>query len=77
MMDKFDEGIQHFTQMLTNYPKHPRMGDALFFIAQSYENSERKDLAGAFYRKILSMVPDGEDPLAIKTKKALTALGEV
>jgi TolA-binding protein len=75
MMHKFDECIRHFTQMLTTYPKHPKMGDALFFIAQSYENRGKQDRAEAFYRKILSMVPDGEDPLNRKAKKALTALG--
>ncbi|GHV73184.1 catabolite gene activator protein [Spirochaetia bacterium] len=77
MMDKFDECIQHFTQMLTSYPKHPRMGDALFFVAKSFEKGGEKDRAVSFYRKILSMVPGDEDPLTAKTKRALTALGEV
>jgi TolA-binding protein len=77
MMDKFDECIQHFTQMLTTYPRHPRMGDALFFVAKSFEKGGEKDRAASFYRKIRSMVPDEEDPLAAKAKRALTALGEV
>ncbi|WP_010256152.1 cyclic nucleotide-binding domain-containing protein [Treponema primitia] len=76
MMNKFDECIQHFTIMLTSYPKHPNLPDALFFIANSHELRGKKDMAEVFYTKILSMVPDGDNPVNKKAKKALTALGK-
>jgi TolA-binding protein len=75
MLRKFDECLRHFTLMLTTYPQHPKTGDALFFVAQSYENLGEKDQAEASYRKILSLIPDEDDPLAVKAKKALAALG--
>jgi TolA-binding protein len=75
MMNKFDECIQQFTIMITSYPKHPNLGDALFFMAQSHENRGKKDMAKVFYKQILSMIPDEEDPVNLKAKKALTTLG--
>jgi TolA-binding protein len=75
MMNKFDECIQHFTTMLTTYPKHPNLGDALLFMAQSYENRGKRDMAKVFYKQILSLIPDEEDPVNIKAEKALTLLG--
>jgi TolA-binding protein len=74
MMNRFDECIQHFTVMITNYPKHPNLGDALFFMAQSHENRGKKDMAEVFYKKILSMVPNGDEPVNMKARKALAAL---
>ncbi|MFP3040819.1 cyclic nucleotide-binding domain-containing protein [Treponema primitia] len=76
MMNKFEECIQHFTIMLTSYPKHPNLPDALFFIAQSHELRGKKDMAEVFYTKILSMVPDRDNPVNIKAKSALAALGK-
>jgi TolA-binding protein len=74
MMNRFDECIRHFTAMITAYPKHPNLGDALFFMAQSHENRGKKEMAEVFYKKILSMVPDGDEPVNMKAKKALVAL---
>jgi TolA-binding protein len=74
MMNKFDECIRHFTAMITNYPKHPNLGDALFFMAQAHENRGKKEMAEVFYKKILSMVPNEDEPVNIKAKKALVAL---
>jgi TolA-binding protein len=74
MMNKFDECIQHFTGMITNYPKHPNLGDALFFMAQSHENRGKKEMAEVFYKKILSLVPNGDEPVNMKARMALAAL---
>ncbi|MDR1248377.1 MAG: cyclic nucleotide-binding domain-containing protein [Treponema sp.] len=75
LMNKFEECIQHFTLMITKYPKHPNLGDALFFMAQSHEKQGKKDTAEVFYRTILSKVPNGDAPINIKAKTALAALG--
>jgi TolA-binding protein len=75
MLGKYDDCITHFSGMITTYPRHPDLGEALFFIGQSYEKQSKKDNAATFYRKLLSMVPDEEDPVNMKSKKALQALG--
>jgi CRP-like cAMP-binding protein len=75
MLGKYDDCISHFSGMIVSYPKHPDLGEALFFIGQSYEMLGKKDKAATFYRKLLSMIPDEDDVVNIKTKKALQALG--
>jgi predicted TPR repeat methyltransferase len=60
--------------MLTRYPRHPDLRDAIFFIGQSYEKSGRKDQAAAFYKKILSMSADDDDGTTVKARRALKAL---
>jgi TolA-binding protein len=74
LLGKYPECIKYFTMMLTKYPKHPDLRDAIFFIGQSYEKSGRNDQAAAFYKKILSMSTDDDDGTTIKAKRALKAL---
>jgi TolA-binding protein len=74
LLDKFEECIKYFTMMITRYPKHPDLGDALFFMGQSYEKSGKKDQAVTFYKKILSMAGDEDNGTHIKAKRALKAL---
>jgi TolA-binding protein len=76
LMGKYDDCIQHFTGMITKYPKHPNMAEALFFMGQSYEKRGQKEQAATFYKIILNISPNGEDSLNIKAKGALKALGE-
>jgi TolA-binding protein len=76
MMNRFDECVQHFTVMITRYPKHPNLGDALFLMAQSHENRGKKETAEGFYKKILSMIPNRDAPINMKARKALAALGD-
>lgn len=74
LLQKHDECIKHFTTMITAYPKHPDLGDALYFMAQSYEKKGEKDRAATFYKKILGMAVDEDDVLHMKAKKALKVL---
>ena len=74
LLNKFDDCIQHFTAMITRYPKHPDLADALFYMGQSYEKNKRKDLAQTFYKKILSMPGDEEAGTHLKAKRALKEL---
>jgi CRP-like cAMP-binding protein len=76
LLNKFDDCIKYYTMMITKYPKHPDLGDALFFMGQSYEKRGRKDMAGTFYKKILSMATDEDDAVHIKAKRALRAMEE-
>jgi TolA-binding protein len=74
LLGKFEDCIKYYTMMITKYPKHPDLGDALFFMGQSYEKNGRKDQAMTFYKKILSMTGDPDDGTHLKARRALKAL---
>ena len=72
--EKYDECVRQFTVMITTYPKHPNLADALFYMAQAYEKKGDTVKAVSFYKKILSMTVDEDDMIGIKARKALKAL---
>ena len=74
LLNKYDDCIKQFTLMITRFPKHPDLADALFYMGQSYEKNNRKDQAETFYKKILSMPGDEEGGAHIKARRALKAL---
>jgi TolA-binding protein len=74
LMGKFDDCIKHFTQMIPKYPKHPDLGHALYFMGQSYEKLNRKDQAMVFYKQIITIVPDEDEDVNAKAKRALKGL---
>lgn len=71
---KYDDCIKHYTSMISSYPKHPDLGDALFFMAQSYEKKDERERASSLYKKILTMATDEDDMIHVKAKKALKAM---
>jgi TolA-binding protein len=73
LQGKYDNCILHYTTMITRYPKHPALGEALFLMGHSYEKSNRRDQAISFYKKILSL-PGNDDESHVKAQKALKAL---
>jgi TolA-binding protein len=73
-LKKFEECIQYFTDMLSRYPQHPNIEEAVFFIGQSNEQLGKKAQAQTLYRKILTM-PGGGDGIKTKVKQALEGLG--
>jgi len=75
LLNKFEESIKCFTSMLTRYPKHPDLKEAMYIMAQCNEKIGRKDQAGAFYNKILSMCSSDDDEMVAKVKRALSAIG--
>ena len=74
LLNKFEECIRYYTGMITKYPKHPELADALFYMGQSYEKTNRKDMAQTFYKKILSMPGDEEDSAHVKARRAIKTL---
>jgi CRP-like cAMP-binding protein len=75
LLNKFDDCIKYFTGVITKYPRHPDLGNSLYFMGQSYERLGRKDQAATFYKKILTMTNDDDDnAINIKAKRALKAL---
>ncbi|MCL2230543.1 MAG: cyclic nucleotide-binding domain-containing protein [Treponema sp.] len=74
LLEKFEESLKYYTNMLTQFPKHPDLKEAMFIMGQCNEKIGRKDQAVAFYKKIISM--GGDDVTIDKVKRALTALEE-
>ncbi|GHV95818.1 catabolite gene activator protein [Spirochaetia bacterium] len=74
LLNKFDDCLKYYTTMLTQYPKHPDLKDAMFIMGQCNERTGRKEQAAAFYKKIISMPADPDDGTVTKTKRALKAL---
>jgi TolA-binding protein len=75
LLSKFEDSIKYFTNMLTKFPKHPDLREAMFIMGQCNEKIGRNDQAAAFYKKILSMGGSDDDNTIIKTKRALSAIG--
>jgi len=75
LLKKFDDCLRYYTTMLTKYPKHPDLKDAMLIMGQCNEKIGRKEQAAAFYKKILSMSSDSEDGIIVKAKRALEAMG--
>jgi len=73
LLNKYEDSLKYYTNMLTNYPKHPDFKETMYIMGQCNENIGRKDQAIAFYKKILSM--GGDDAVIEKVKRALSALG--
>ena len=74
LLSKFEDCIRYYTMMITKYPKHPDLADALFYMGQSYEKNNGKDQALTFYKKILSIPGNEDDGIKLKAKRALKAL---
>jgi CRP-like cAMP-binding protein len=75
LMNKFQDSIKFYTNMLTQFPKHPDLKDVMFIMGQCNEKIGRKDQAAAFYKKIIAMGGSNDDGIIVKTKRALSALG--
>ena len=74
LLNRFEECIRYYTGMITKYPRHPDLADALFFMGQSYEKTNRRDQAQTFYKKILSMPGNEDDSSHVKAQRALKAM---
>jgi len=75
LMGKPEESLKYLTSMLTRFPKHPDLKEAMFIMGQCHEKLGRKEQAAAFYKKILSIGGGDDDGTTARVKKALGALG--
>jgi CRP-like cAMP-binding protein len=73
LLNKFEDSTRYITNMLTKYPKHPNLTEAMYIMGQCNEKLGKKDQAAAFYKKILSM--GAADEISTKAKQALSAIG--
>jgi CRP-like cAMP-binding protein len=74
LLNKCEESLRYLTTMLTQYPKHPKIRDSVLLMGLCNEKIGRKDQAAAFYKKVLTM-GSVDDPIAVKAKQSLKALG--
>jgi CRP-like cAMP-binding protein len=74
LLNKFEECIVFFTNVLTNHPKHPALKETIYIMGQCNEKLDRLDQAAAFYKKIISIGGSDDDSTIIKAKKALSSL---
>jgi len=74
LLDKFEESIRYYTNMLTKQPKHPNLKETMYIMGQCNERLGRADQAAAFYNKILSIGGNDDDSTIIKAKRALNLL---
>jgi TolA-binding protein len=75
LLNKFEDSLKHLTMILTKFPKHPDLKDAMLIMGQCNEKIGKKDQAAAFYKKILTMGGDDNDGTVAKAKRALSAMG--
>jgi len=73
LMDKYEDSLKFYTNMLTQFPKHSELIETMFIMGQCNEKLGRKDQAVAFYKKIISM--GGDESTIERVKRALSALG--
>jgi TolA-binding protein len=73
LLNKFEESLKYYTNMLTKFPKHSELTETMFIMGQCNEKIGRKEQAVAFYKKIISM--GGDDAVIDKVRRALNALG--
>jgi TolA-binding protein len=70
---KYPEAIKTFTSLIQNFPKHPDLGEAIFYVAQSQAQLGQTTKAEGLYRKLLSMTRESE-ALYKKVRKAMRDL---
>ncbi|MCL2006767.1 MAG: cyclic nucleotide-binding domain-containing protein [Treponema sp.] len=73
-LNKFGDCIRALTMMITKYPKHQILPDALFYVGQSYEKTRNKEQAITFYKQILSMTGIAKEATLERARKALNEL---
>jgi len=74
LLNKFEESIKYFTNMLTKSPKHPELKETMYIMGQCNDKLGRTDQAVAFYKKILSIGGGEDDSVVIKAKRALSSI---
>ncbi|HDQ14869.1 MAG TPA: cyclic nucleotide-binding domain-containing protein [Sediminispirochaeta sp.] len=72
-LEKYQECIQHFSQMIKHYPKHPDLRDALIYVGQCNEKLGENERAKSFYKKVIAMSSENE----VVYRKAKRALRQV
>jgi CRP-like cAMP-binding protein len=74
LLAKYRDCIQYYTMMITKYPKHPNLTDALVFMGQSYEKLGKKEQAEIFFKKARSISGEKEENAQVKEEQPIQVL---
>ncbi len=66
-LNKMDEAIEQFTQLMQKYPKYEKFGDAMFHLANCYDKQGDKVRSKVLYEKLLLILPP-DSPLRNQIK---------
>ena len=72
-LEQYEKCVQHYTQMIKHYPRHPDLRDALLYVGNCHEKLGNTGKAQGFYNKVLTMSSENE----VIYRKAKRALREV
>jgi TolA-binding protein len=71
---KYEDCLKQYAGMITKYPRHPQLGETLFFMGQSHEKCGHGDQAATFYKKVITMIEDEDNAIRSRAVQALKAL---
>jgi CRP-like cAMP-binding protein len=74
LLAKYRDCIKYYTMMITKYPKHPNLADALGFMGQSYEMLGKQEQAMVFFEKARSISGEKEAVPQEETRQPLKAV---
>jgi CRP-like cAMP-binding protein len=74
LLAKYRDCIKYYTMMITKYPKHPKLADALGFMGQSYEMLGKQEQAAVFFEKARSISGEKEPVPQEETQQPLKAV---
>lgn len=61
-LNKTDEAIEQFTELMQKYPKYEKFGEAMFHLAGCYDKQGDKVRSKVLYEKLLAILPE-DSPL--------------
>jgi CRP-like cAMP-binding protein len=74
LLAKYRDCIKYYTMMITKYPKHPNLADALGLMGQSYEMIGKKEQAAVFFEKARSISEEKEAAPREKAQQPLKVM---
>ena len=74
LLNKFEECIKYYTNMLTKHPKHPELKETMYIMGQCNEKIGRTEQAAAFYKRIIAIGGSEDDSAIIKARRALSQI---
>ena len=74
LQEKFDDCINHFSDLLSKNPGHTEAKEAMFCIGQAYEKMNNKGQAASWYNKILALPNLEAGGMRARVKQALKGL---
>jgi CRP-like cAMP-binding protein len=75
LLEKFEDCIKHFSDLLSKNPGHSEAKEAMFYIGQAYEKMGNKAQAASWYNKIMALPNLEAGGMRARVRQALKGLG--